>query len=640
VPVLSAQDLHKVYGARSVLDGVSITIRTGEKVGVVGANGSGKSTLARILAGREPPDAGSVAVRRGADVAYLPQQPRLEANATARDIVVSGLTHWSRAKARYDEATEALLRPGGSPEELAGLLDAQAAAAADAERLGGWDRMHQVEGMLGHLGMPDPDVVISRLSEGEQRRVALAGVLVARPTLAVLDEPTNHLDVETIDWLERFLVDEYQGAVVLITHDRYLLDRVADRTVEVEDGNLYVYDGGYEAYLAAKAERTAHAVRVENNRQNFLRRELEWLSRQPKARSTKQKARIQRAEDSRATRPPKEQRVASILLGDTRTGKTILDWHDVSLELGGRQLVSGFDWALTKGERVGVVGRNGSGKTTLLRAILGEIAPAKGRITVGVNTEIAYFDQERGSLDPDLSVLDNLLKDHPQIEVAGQPMSPHSYLERFLFDTHKQRQPAKSLSGGERARAVLAKMLARSANLVLLDEPTNDLDVPTLGALEQMLLDFGGTSVVVTHDRWFLDRVATSILAFEGDGRVVRYGGNYGTVLRLRAERQRNESEQAADLASTHPKPRPSPSKPKGLTMAEKAELATIVDRIDEADRAAKDLEARLEDPALYAEGGALVRGVMADLAAARAKSAELVLRWEELEKKGAERPR
>jgi ATP-binding cassette subfamily F protein uup len=239
-------------------------------------------------------------------------------------------------------------------------------------------------------------------------------------------------------------------------------------------------------------------------------------------------------------------------------------------------------------------------------------------------------------LDPDLSVFDNLVKDHPHIEVGGQPIGPHSYLERFLFDTHKQRQPAGSLSGGERARAVLAKMLARSANLVLLDEPTNDLDVPTLGALEQMLLDFEGTSIVVTHDRWFLDRVATSILAFEGDGRVVRYPGNYGTLLRLRGERGREEREQAKATSPRQPKPSAAPGKPRGLTMAEKIELDAIVDLIDHADRAVSDLEARLGDPTLYAQRGAEVPGIMAELAAARAKSAELVARWEALEHKRA----
>jgi ATP-binding cassette subfamily F protein uup len=274
------------------------------------------------------------------------------------------------------------------------------------------------------------------------------------------------------------------------------------------------------------------------------------------------------------------------------------------------------------------------GKTTLLRAILGQIAPTCGEITVGANTRIAYFDQERGSLDPELSVFDNLMKGHPHIEIDGRPMSPHTYLERFLFDTHQQRQPARSLSGGERARIVLAKMLARSANLVLLDEPTNDLDVPTLGALEQMLLEFAGTSIVVTHDRWFLDRVATSILAFEQNGRVVRYPGNYSTFIRLRDEQARDDGKPPAGPAPKQARKSAPPARRRGLTMAEKMELETIVDRIGEAERAIADIEARLQEPELYARGGSEVRTVMDDLAAARKRGSELLARWEELESK------
>jgi ATP-binding cassette subfamily F protein uup len=630
VPILSGQNLSKAFGAHTVLDGVSLTIRTGERVGVVGVNGSGKSTLLRILAGVEPPDTGTVARRRGAEIAYLSQEPRFDAAKRAHEIVLEGLAHWSEAKDRHERATAELARAAGE-EELQRLLDVQTQAAADVERLGGWDRMHQVDSMLGHLGIRDPEAPIGTLSGGEQRRVALARILIARPDLALLDEPTNHLDVETVEWLESYLLSDHQGALLLITHDRYLLDRVAERTLELDRGTLHAYDGGYEAYLAAKAERLAHEARTEQNRQNFLRRELEWLSRQPKARGTKQRARIQRIEDVRAAPTHKEQKALVLEMGDTRTGKTILEFDDLALELGGRRLVDRFSFILTKGERLGIVGKNGTGKTTLLRAILGTVAPAAGRIVVGQNTRIAYFDQTRDKLVNDASIFDNVVGDHPSIEVGGQPMSPHSYLERFLFDPVKQRTPVGSLSGGERARVVLAKLLAEPANLVMLDEPTNDLDVATLGALEQMLVDFGGTSIVVTHDRWFLDRIATSVLAFEGDGRVVRYAGNYETYRRLRAERGDDGAarEQKAAAASVAP---PTPKKPRGLTMAEKKELATIVERIDDAERAVSELEKGLEDPALYARGGDEVRSLMDRIAEARAEAARLTARWEELE--------
>ncbi len=483
--------------------------------------------------------------------------------------------------------------------------------------------------MLGHLGVRDPDATIATLSGGERRRVALARILIARPHLAVLDEPTNHLDVETIEWLEGYLLNEHEGALFLITHDRYLLDRVAERTLELDRGKIYAYDGGYESYLDAKAERLAHEARTESNRQNFLRRELEWLRRQPKARGTKQRARIQRIEGVRAAPKPKEARALSFEMEETRSGKTILDLSDVTLELGGRRLVHGFSWILTKGERVGVVGRNGTGKTTLLRAILGELHPTRGKVTLGQNTRIAYFDQTRETLADDESIFDNVVGDHPSIEVGGQPMNPHTYLERFLFDPVKQRTKVGSLSGGERARVVLAKLLAEPANLVMLDEPTNDLDVATLGALEQMLLDFGGTSIVVTHDRWFLDRIATSLLAFEGDGKVVRYAGNYDTYVRLRARRSDERIEQTPSPVRS---PAPSPA-PRRLTTAEKTELATIVDRIEQAESAMAELEKGLEDPALYARGGDEVRAFMDRLAAARTEVSRLTARWEALER-------
>jgi ATP-binding cassette subfamily F protein uup len=627
--------LYKAFGTRPVLDDASMTIRTGERVGIVGSNGSGKSTLARILAGAEPVDSGTVARRRGAEIAYLPQEPRFEGSPTVHEVVQGGLAAWSDAKARHEKATAELERGGLGPDVLAGLLEKQTEAASDVERFGGWDRMHQIEALLGHLGVRDASARVTELSGGEQRRVALARVLIARPQLAILDEPTNHLDVESVAWLERYLIEEHPGALLLITHDRYLLDRVVERTLELDQGKLYAYDGGYELYLEQKAERLAHEARTESNRQNFLRRELEWLSRQPKARGTKQQARIRRIEDARAAPAPKQERTVSLSMGDTRTGKTILELRGVALDRGGRRLFQGFDWVLTKGERIGIVGRNGTGKTTLLRAILGELAPAEGTLVVGQNTRIAYFDQTRQNLEEERSVFENVIGDHPYIEVAGEPVTPHGYLERFLFDGSKQRQPVGSLSGGERARVILAKLLAEPANLVLLDEPTNDLDLSTLGALEQMLVEFGGTSMVVTHDRWFLDRVATSILAFEGDGRVVRYPGNYSTYCRLREEARERAPEPALERGAKAPaRPRKSPREdgPRSLTMQEKKELEGIVDRIDEAERRTADLERRLEDPALYAGGGTEVRAVIDELEKARAEAVRLTARWEELE--------
>lgn len=634
MPVLHAQNLSKSYGPQILLDDATLTLRTGERIGLVGVNGSGKSTLARILAGLESHDAGEISRRRGAQVEYLEQRPEFDPKRTAREIVTEGLSAWTEAKARYDEIGAALSRGGG---DVDALLEAQTHAAADVERLGGWDPTHRIDAMLGHLGIHRPDDAVGNFSGGEQRRVALAKILVARPTLAILDEPTNHLDVETIDWLENHLGNEYPGAILLITHDRYLLDRVATRTLELSAGKVFSYDGGYEDYLEAKAERMAHEARAEQNRQNFLRRELEWLRRQPKARTTKQKARIERAEEAKAVRGPRAEQVASFALEETRSGKTILELRKVTLGIGDRVLVRDLDLYLTQGERIGIVGRNGTGKTTLLRALLGEHPVAKGEIVVGQNTQFAYFDQSRSGLDDDASILDNIAEGQGRIEIGGRVMDPRAYLERFLFDPDKVRTKVSALSGGERARVALAKLLRHGANLVILDEPTNDLDVATLGALEQMLVESGATAIVVTHDRYFLDRVATAILAFEGDGKVVRYAGNYDTYQRLRAESQRKESEAATPRneaeATTGKASRPR-STPKGLSFREQKELDGIMGTIEVAEEKVSTLETKLADPAIYAQGGDEVKSLLEALESAKTEAARLLARWEELESK------
>jgi ATP-binding cassette subfamily F protein uup len=631
-PILVAQGISKAYGPRVVLGDLSLSIHEGERVGLVGVNGSGKSTLTRLLAALEPPDTGTIARRRDAPILYLDQNPTFPGDPTARQAVSEGLGAWHEASKAYEEASEALGRGEG---DLEALLARQEEAAAAVERLGGWERGHQIESLLTRLGIPRPDEAVATMSGGERRRVALARILIARPALAILDEPTNHLDVETIDWLEQYLLEDFPGALLLITHDRYLLDRVATRTLELDQGKVYSYDGGYEDYLEAKAERLALEARTEANRQNFLRREIEWLRRQPKARTTKQKARIERAESAMAVQGPKAERAAVFQIEETRSGKTILELRDLGLTVGGRALVRGLTLALTAGERVGIVGRNGTGKTSLLRAITGQIAPSSGEIVVGKNTRVAYFDQERGGLEDDKSIFDNVVADQPRIEINGHTLTPHAYLERFLFDSHRQRQKVGSLSGGERARVALARLLRQGANLVLLDEPTNDLDVATLGALEEMLVEFGGTALVVTHDRYFLDRVATAILAFEGDGRVVRYAGNHESyrVQRAAAEAQRaQQQQQQQEGRGAGKKAERVVQRTVRLTHSEEHELESILGRIEAAEARVTSLEAQLSNPELYA-GGGNVKELLAELEQAREQAAALLARWEELER-------
>jgi ATP-binding cassette subfamily F protein uup len=631
--IVAAHGLQNSYGNHIGLRSADLIIEPGERVGVVGLNGAGKSTLGKLLAGVETPDGGTIARRRGARIEYLEQVPVFDAALTAEQVVSQGLMAWNEACARHASASAALGQ--ASESESAALLEQQASAAEEVERLGGWDQLHRIRAVLQHLGIQQPEKSVAQMSGGEQRRVALARLLVSRPDLAILDEPTNHLDAETIEWLEQHLMDEFPGAVLLITHDRYLLDNVAARTVEVADGEAFSYDGGYERYLEQKAERLAHAARTEQNRQNFVRRELEWLRRMPKARTTKQQARIDRAEAAiKAPRPKQEQKV-SLELDVSRAGKTLLELRDLSLDMAGRRLVRDLTLFVVQGDRIGIVGPNGAGKTTLLKAVLGQHPSASGSVTVGKNTKIAYFDQKRSGLDDSKSIWDNVTGDQSRIELGGEVIEPRSYLERFAFDSHKQRQPVGSLSGGERARVALARLLRQSANLVLFDEPTNDLDVATLGAVEEMLLDFGVTALIVTHDRYFLDRVASSILAFEEDGRVVHYPGNYDTFRRLRAEARearKAEAKAAPTADAKTPSLRPTASKKK-LSNNEEKELGALPDKIEAAEQHVSALTAKLGDPATYASG-ADITALNRELEGARGEVERLTARWEELETK------
>ena len=635
MPVVTVIGASKAFDHRVVLDNASLSVHPGERVGVVGANGCGKSTLAGILAGTISLDAGTLAVRRGADIGRLAQEPRFAAGETVRDVVLSGLRAWNEAKARYDRAVEALERGDGDTQRW---LDEQTAAAEAVERQGGWERLHEAENLLGRLGVDDVDAAVDTLSGGRCRAVALAKVLLSQPALVILDEPTNHLDIATIEWLEGFL-RKHEGALLLITHDRYLLDRVATRTVELASGALYSYDGGYEAYLTAKAEREAHAERTEANRRNFLRQELEWLRRSPKARTTKQKARIQRAEQAAAVAAPMRERVADLSLEAARTGKTLLEIDDVTIDVAGRRLVAGLTLNLIPGERVGIVGPNGCGKTTLLRNVLGSATPTHGSVKRGQNTRIAYLDQMRDDLDPEQTIEESVAGDRTLFQIGERSMSVRTYLERFLFEPVDARRRIATLSGGERARVALAKILAADANLLVFDEPTNDLDVATLGALESMILDFGGTALIVSHDRWFLDRLATSILAFEGSGVVRHYQGNYSDYREaaarneaVTAELERAERAAAQLAASKAAATSRAAPRARKLTHAERNELEALLPAIEQAESEVSDLEARLADPAVYANRGDAVKELLGALDEARSLVERLTARWEELE--------
>ncbi len=653
MPIIDGRELRKAFSDRMVLSDVTLTIRTGEHVGLVGDSGCGKSTLGRILARLDEPDHGEVSRRRGARIEYLAQEPTFPSDHSVRQVVIESLDAWNRASRRHEEVTTAIADATGDTDAL---VAEQAAAGEEVERLGGWHRLHEAEAVIGHLGIRDANRSIGSLSGGEKRRVALARLLVARPDLAILDEPTNHLDVDSIEWLENHLRDDFPGALLVITHDRYVLDAVCSRTLELHHGALSSYSGGYADYLEAKAERQAHAEKVESNRQNFLRRELAWLRTSPKARSTKQKARIGRATAALEVGSPREQRVVEMRTESMRQGKTILRTSGLTIERGNRLLVDKLDIELRAGERIGVVGANGTGKTSLLLCLLGRFGPdggadaacesvVRGEWEVGKNTRIGYLDQGRDDLDNEASVREAVAGDSENLTLGGQTMRVGSYLERFLFDGPSQRKRIGVLSGGERARVCLARLLATPSNLLLLDEPTNDLDVSTLGALESMLLEYAGSALIVSHDRWFMDRVATSILAFEADGKVDLHRGGYSDY---RAKRSRESLALAAQARAARAASAPQQSrkgKPaKRLSFAEQRELNGLIEAIEIAESELAGLEARLADPGTYSHGKSPKNPQVQDDVSALTRERELAEqrvtqltdRWGELEAKKA----
>jgi ATP-binding cassette subfamily F protein uup len=690
MPALSAQHLRKAFGPQVVLDDATFALARGEKVGLIGANGAGKSTLAKILAGIESPDGGTLSVRRGLAVRYLSQEPEIDPSASARAVVEDALTAWRQASSRHAQVTARLADPTDSAQHDA-LVKEQAELDETIVRLGGWERGHEALGFLDKLGVRDVDRPCGLRSGGERRRIALAQLLVASPDIAILDEPTNHLDADTAAWLEELLDRRFRGALVLVTHDRYFLDAVATRIVELERGKLVSYAGGYGDYLEKKAELLAHEERVEQNRKNALRREREWLARGPKARGTKQKARIMRAVALESAVPATSGRPGEVSLVTgvaPQQGKTVLELHGVRVAAvaGGPPLHTPLDLIVTAGERIGVVGPNGAGKTTLLRAVLAAVeetrrgerpegAPAliAGSIVVGKNTRVAYLDQARAGLDESKSIFDDVRGEGGtttvRLGVRGrEAMDLRSYLELFLFDPNKQRQKVGSLSGGERARVAIAKMLRGEANLLVLDEPTNDLDLPTLTALEGLLEDYEGSAIVVTHDRAFLDRVATAILAFESDrsqpglSTVIRYAGGYEDYVAQRRQSRetgageaREEPEEREERVEGEERRKPesggpgtahapevvasAPSKRQAkraplLTYAERIEFEGIVSAVDEAEKRVAEIEALLGDPELYAKRGHEVAGLKARLIEAKDGAARLLERWEALEAK------
>jgi len=520
--------LQKVHPPdKVVLKDISLSFLPGAKIGVLGANGAGKSTLLRIMAGLDTAVSGTAQLAPGATVGLLAQEPELDASKDVRGNIEEGLAHQIGLTTRYEQMSAQLAEPMDD-DAMAALLEEFQQVQEEIDRLGAWDTGRKLDVAMDALRVPPGDADVTKLSGGERRRVALCRLLLSSPDLLLLDEPTNHLDAESVAWLERFL-DEYQGTVVAITHDRYFLDNVAEWILELDRGRGIPYRGNYSSWLEQKRVRLEHEEKKESSHQKALARELEWVRSSPKARQAKSKARLQNYQRLVEEETSEKVRTAEIRIPVApRLGDLVLRAEHLGKGYGDRLLIEDLTFDLPKGGIVGVIGPNGAGKTTLFRMIAGQETPDSGELRLGETVRVSYVDQSREGLDASKTVWEEASGGLDLISLGGrEEMNSRAYLSQFNFRGPDQQKPVGQLSGGERNRLHLAKLLAAGGNLLLLDEPTNDLDVDTLRALEEALESFSGCVMVTSHDRWFIDRLATHILAFEGDSQVTWFEGNF-----------------------------------------------------------------------------------------------------------------
>ena len=618
--LLSAKDLKLAYGNQVLLKAVSLTVAPGEKVGLVGRNGCGKTSLFKILAKETEADSGEVSLRRGVRVGYLPQEFELDGTKTVLENIEAGaadLVEWMR---RYEEGD-------GHDNELHDLLEL-------IQHADGWNLQTRIRAEAGSLAAPPLDALVGPLSGGEKRRVALCRALASQPDLLLLDEPTNHLDSETIRWLEDFL-REFPGALIFVTHDRYFLETIATRIIEISDGRAFSHPGNYTAFLEAKALRQQIAEQSERRRQRFIRAELEYVRAGVRAQRSKSKNRLDSFYQIAGMEAPPEEREMDLLIPPApEIGNTAVELAGAGVRAGGtgRWLFRNLNLSLRAGQCTGVVGRNGVGKTTLLRMCLGELEPTEGKATVGKRVVFNYIDQSRMQLDGKGTVMDEVSDSGEMVAFGEQTLTARSYLRRFLFDESRVKERVDKLSGGERARLLLAKVLRRGGNVIILDEPTNDLDLASLRMLEEALAHFDGTILVVSHDRYFLDRICDQIVAFE-DGGVFVQPGNYSYYLEKKKARsqQAQSSLKAFSPPATPAKPAP---KPKRLSYKEQQELDGMEETILAAENSVKEMEATLNDPAFFVSRADEAPALVEKLAATKNEVARLYERWEELAKR------
>ncbi len=539
--IFQIEDLTRIYDEKAVLENIWLAFYPGAKIGVLGGNGAGKSTLLKIMAGIDKDFMGTAKPAKGTKIGYFAQEPQLNEEQTVDECVAEGVAESQAILDRYNEINEKFAEEM-TPEEMEALIEEQAQVQDKIDHLNLWELDRQLEIAADSLRLPPGDALIKNLSGGEKRRVALCQLLLKNPDMILLDEPTNHLDAESVAWLEQFL-HKFPGTVVAVTHDRYFLDNVAGWILELDRGRGYPYEGNYSSWLEQKQKRLELEEKRESNRQKELKRELGWSRMSPKARSTKNKARLQRLDELQNMKYEERDADAHIQIPITKPlGDLVIRFENVTKSFGDLVLFENVEFNLPRGGIIGVIGPNGAGKTTLFKMIMGLEEPTSGEIVIGKTVDLAYVDQSRDSLDPKKSVYEEISGGADTIEIGNSKIHARAYCGRFNFKGSDQQKFVVDLSGVERNRVHLAKLLRSGGNLLLLDEPTNDLDVATLRSLEEGLNNFAGCAMVTSHDRWFLDRIATHILAFEGNSQVVFFEGNYKMYEIQRKERLGEEA--------------------------------------------------------------------------------------------------
>jgi ABC transport system ATP-binding/permease protein len=623
--LLSATELVLAFDYLRLLDGVTVAISAGEKVGLVGRNGCGKTSLLKILANQSKPDGGDLSRRKGLRVGYLPQEFELEESSTVRQNILSGASDVKDWITRYESGK-------GSDAEQAEWL-------AKIDLADGWNLESRAETIATSLSAPPMASLVSSLSGGEKRRVALCRALVAQPDLLLLDEPTNHLDATTINWLEDY-IKSFGGAVMFVTHDRYFLDTIATRVIELDQGRAFSHPGNYTTYLESKAIRQKIADQGERRRQRFLREELEWVRAGVRAQRSKARHRLDTYYNVKGLEAPPEEREMDVLIPPPPSmGNVGVELEAAGVKVGEgneeRWLFRNLDLSLVPGRCIGVVGKNGVGKTTLLKLCMGEIAPAEGTATIGKKIQINYIDQSRMQLNGTGTVLEEISDGDESVTFGTRQLSARGYLRRFQFPDHRANEPVAQLSGGERARLMLAKVLKRGGNFLILDEPTNDLDLPSLRMLEEALADFDGSIIVVSHDRYFLDRICDYMIAFEPEGVCVQ-PGNYSYYLEKRKEkelRMRSTAPTAYSPSATDKTKGGKKERQRRLSYKEKRELEGMEKTILEAESKVEALEAKLNDPSFYVDHPHEAVATTKELETSKKAVAPLYARWEELTK-------